>query len=751
MRWLTFARAGRLRRACLPLVAVALAAAAFAPAASGHAAFVESTPGPGARLEQSPANLTLEFTEPLISKLTRASIVGVQSGERIPVAVSVENARTLVLRPETRLETAAYRVEWHTVSTQDGHALEGAFGFGVRVPAGAVESSLETSPLAREGWLRVALRGLFYVSLLFFGGGVLCAILLGHPHRPASWLLPQLAAADADQLELDRTHERAWRRTSDAGWAAAASGVAVALVEAWDAGGGLSLARASEFLLSNVAGLGRVGAVLALIAAAALVRRAPVAAAVTLTGAFLGVSMSGHANSAEGLRLLAVLSDWTHLLAGAVWVGGIAQIAAAWLPRLARRRNELRLALLRDVLRRFGTVAIPAFLIVAATGLLSALIQLGGISPLWQSAYGRVLAVKIALVALIALASYAHARRIRPRLLQDGPAPDRRLERRHWRLLGGEPLLGAAVAVAAALLVAFPLPPRQLGESEADEAQERAGVCEPCPQRKPKARQLAAADQAGSALAAAWLEPTEAGLRGELRLYGLNMKPAERRVRIPGAQMSGCGRGCFKWTLDRRPRTVEAHVKEGGKTYVARFPGRWVADGARAGRRLLASAQRVMRGLDALRQYERVTSGPGSLVITRYRLTAPDRLAYGTDDGARAIVIGERQWRRSEGTGWERQRYGGGLGFRTRSWFRWTTYARAVRLIRTSRRGGKGRAVIALMDEATPLWYTLTIDLETMRVVKARMVADGHFMLQRFSGFNEPISVEPPTSAVPAT
>jgi len=63
--------------------------------------------------------------------------------------------------------------------------------------------------------------------------------------------------------------------------------------------------------------------------------------------------------------------------------------------------------------------------------------------------------------ALIALASYMHALRVRPRLLETQRPLARDLERRHWELLGVEPMLGVGVVIAAGLLVAF-TPPREL-------------------------------------------------------------------------------------------------------------------------------------------------------------------------------------------------------------------------------------------------------------------------------------------------
>ena len=61
-----------MARRPLCLVAV-LAATALSPApAFGHAAFVASTPDPGARLDDPPAALTLGFTEPLNRQLSTA-------------------------------------------------------------------------------------------------------------------------------------------------------------------------------------------------------------------------------------------------------------------------------------------------------------------------------------------------------------------------------------------------------------------------------------------------------------------------------------------------------------------------------------------------------------------------------------------------------------------------------------------------------------------------------------------------------
>lgn len=153
-----------------------------------------------------------------------------------------------------------------------------------------------------------------------------------------------------------------------------------------------------------------------------------------------------------------------------------------------------------------------------------------------------------------------------------------------------------------------------------------------------------------------------------------------------------------------------------------------------------------MQSLRALREHETVTSGPGSLAVTGYQLQSPHRMAYLTNNRAATIIIGRRQWFKTGDVPWQRQRYGGGgPPFRTRSWFRWTSYARAVRLLKGPRRARTFK--LALFDPGTPVWFRLTVERRSLRVLRARMVAGGHFMHQRFFAFNRALTIRPPRLA----
>jgi copper transport protein len=725
---------GVLRRS-LPLAA-ALGLVA-APSAFGHAAFVDAQPHAGARVEVAPQRVVLAFTEPLNRGLTRATLVAVAGDRRIDVRVEASDGRRLVLEPRHRLDTGAYRVEWHTVSTEDGHALEGSFSFGVRVPAAGGAQQLEESPLARAGWVRVGLRLLLYVSVLLFAAAVLLPLLVW-PRR-SSWLAPAELDAEAPSHAV-AARERERRIAGDVAWLSVGAAVAATLAEAADAAGGVSVSGLHDFLLTSASGAGRLVLIGALVVAALLVGRHRRWAAACAVIALGGIAASGHAASASP-RVLNVLNDWVHLLAGALWLGGIGLVVAVWWPGVRRGGADLRRGLVRHVLPRFGRVALPAFLVAAATGIVSLLVQLGHVDALWTTAYGRVLLAKIVLVGAVAAASFWHAQRLRPRLLAVAGAPPARDERRHWRLIRAEPAVGLGVVAAVALLVAFPLPPRQL--TDASEAVAAPPACDPCPLPRPRADELSVAGRAGSHLVAAWLRRDDGRLRGTVRLQDIQGRPSRAPVTIPTARTRTCGTGCVRIDAPLAPR-LRVVLTERGRRWAVALPARWDEGSTRAARALVARAEQSMRRLASVRETEEVTSGPGSYARTDYRLRAPDRMAYETSSRSAAVIVGDREWVRAGGEPWSRQSYGSGLPFSTRRWFRWTTYARAARLLDRRREDGRRVAELALADEATPVWFRLVIDERTGRVLREEMAARAHFMTSRYFAFNEPVTVRPP-------
>lgn len=464
------------RSRLLAVATVATACGLAPPSASAHTSFLSSQPAPGTRLQASPGALTLTFTEGLNPKLSTGTLVTVPGGRALASASGVSDTK-LIVRPDRRLPKGAYRVVWHSVAADDGHGLDGFISFGVQAAAGGGHSSVTQSPFARDGWLRVLARALMYAALLLFAGALTLRLSLGR--RGRSWLVP---AGYAHRPEMDAVQAACRERTliRDLGFLAAGAAAVSAGADAVDAAGGFSLGRMHSYLLSSQAGTARFMVVVLALLAALVAARRPRFAALPALGALAALAASGHTASASS-PTLAILVDWIHLLSGAVWLGGIALIVVTWGPSLRTGSRARRRAVARDVLPVFGRIALPAFVVVVASGGVSALIELGTVAALWQTGYGRVLVVKMVLVGLVAGASYVHVFRLRPGLLSGSGAPGE--ERRHWRLVRTEPVLGLGIVAAVALLA----PPARAGRNQPG-TRRRAAVqpvcaCVPTPRR----------------------------------------------------------------------------------------------------------------------------------------------------------------------------------------------------------------------------------------------------------------------------
>jgi len=106
---------------------------------------------------------------------------------------------------------------------------------------------------------------------------------------------------------------------------------------------------------------------------------------------------------------------WIHLICSAIWVGGSLFIAIVFAPILKSMvpTMEERLQIMIKVGRRFNKIAIPALLILIATGIWNSQQILSRPEFLFTSSYGMMLIIKMFLVAAL-LGSFAiHVRIIR--------------------------------------------------------------------------------------------------------------------------------------------------------------------------------------------------------------------------------------------------------------------------------------------------------------------------------------------------
>jgi copper transport protein len=367
------------RRAAAPLAVVALLVAPALPgamggAALGHAQLVASTPGAGEIVAEQPAELRLVFSEPLESEVTSLDLVGPDGASVLSRAGAVAtDDRFVLVAPLPALADGAYTVRWRTLSSADGHIVEGSFSFGVGDPdavgtlGGSHEEAADRTPANVVGRMAIYLG-----FMLAVGVAVFHAVAVRSGPMPLS-----LARVLAAGLGL-----------------AAAASLAVPFVDAVEAGGTLgSVVTTRNGQLSLARGaIATVGALGLLVGGARW--RWLVAAAAGIAGLALHVA-AGHA--AAIASPLGIAGQVVHVGAASVWVGGIVGlVVATQAPRMLVETGPP--PSLRDLVPRFSALALVGIGLVALSGLLAAW-SLTGVVIDPATTYGRTLLLKLAVVA----------------------------------------------------------------------------------------------------------------------------------------------------------------------------------------------------------------------------------------------------------------------------------------------------------------------------------------------------------------
>ncbi len=367
------------------LVALVIVLAGVSPA-SAHAELVGTDPEEGAVLETAPESVTLTFNEPV--RLTSQEVAVYDAeGEVVDSSASAGGVEvTVALSGAADLVDGTYVVSWNVLSS-DGHPISGALTFSVGAPSDSVsapperETSSRLVEVVRDLVTVVSLVGL----LLAAGLAIFLAQVL-----PQGW----------DGSDVRTRLRRLLRYAAAAGALGFVLQVPVAAVY----GQGLELTDVvSAFDVGSVVNE-LVSAALVLLGLGMVVRGArvtppdPTDRALLMAGtllALIGPSLVGHTRAFAPAPVL-VMSDVIHVIAGAVWLGGLVGLV------LSLRALAGREVLAAQTLARFSTIAGFALAVVAAAGALLAWRILGSWAGFTETAYGRLLLTKIGIALVVA-------------------------------------------------------------------------------------------------------------------------------------------------------------------------------------------------------------------------------------------------------------------------------------------------------------------------------------------------------------
>jgi copper transport protein len=397
------------------LVAAVVLVLLVAAPAGAHAELIQSDPAPGAVLTRAPERVTLAFTEDVDVASGGIRVFGADA-ERVDSGGVESSGRTVTL-PLSGLDDGSYVVTWRVTST-DAHPIRGAFTFQVG-QAGAGATSREVQGLADRllaeqggdqvvGVLYGAARVLVFAGLALFIGGVFFAVVI--------W-------PDA------RSSRRAWRVVLS-GWLAVTLGTVAGLlvygpyVEGLGVGDAFSTSLIGDTLDVRFGQiwLARLLLLLAIFPLLTMAfRRDPSTATVrpvprwwmpaTAVLALLLAAtpgLAGHAISGRWATA-AVFADTIHVLAMALWLGGLVVLAVVTLTRHASLQA-------RDAVERFSRLALACIIALVVTGAFQTWRQVGSLDALRTTDFGRILVVKLVLVALVIVFA-AFSREIVLRLL----------------------------------------------------------------------------------------------------------------------------------------------------------------------------------------------------------------------------------------------------------------------------------------------------------------------------------------------
>jgi copper transport protein len=640
------------------LLLALLCAAVLPSTAWAHASLVRSNPADGAVLAAAPTSVRLVFDDDVRAG---SGMKAIRNGDGSVLAGNphVVGGRVLVVPLRDGLGNGDYTVLWRVLS-DDGHTIAGVIAFGVgtgRAPPTA-GLSVSNGPTAED----VVSRVLFFAGLLtavgaavfrFFVGPVPVRLLLG------AFLLVFVGVSGA-------IHD-------------------------------VSVSTRFGLVMAVTAVVAGVGALLAAIAPLypRLERLAFVCALVILPAP----SLAGHALD-RGRSRVEVLADLVHVAAASVWLGGLVALA------LALRRGADGV-----VLRRFSNLAFVSVIALAATGVVRALSELGSVSQVWTTGYGRLLLVKTTLLGLLVVIGWVNRYRLVPRLSFEGLRLTVPLELVLFVGLvaavailtdvrPGRDRIAAAAAVASTAKGPPPLPAREM----VVQAQEDGDFAVALAVHAPGAEVTV-------------LDPDGNGVDG-------------LAVDIAGTRARSCGPGCYGAFVQLARRMI---VSVDGRRLVFRVPAT-----LRPADPIVARATRVFRALRSVDFVERLASSPRNHVVADFTLERPDREEYRIRGGASGIIIGPRRWDRENAGRW----FPSSQQPTSQPEPIWTGHVTNAYVLQATPR----EYVVSFLKRSSgsPAWFTLRLDRETFRPRDLRMTAAAHFMTHRYTRFNAPPKIKPP-------
>lgn len=147
--------------------------------------------------------------------------------------------------------------------------------------------------------------------------------------------------------------------------------------------------------------------------------------------------------------------------------------------------------------------------------------------------------------------------------------------------------------------------------------------------------------------------------------------------------------------------------------------------------------------LTSMQAEEKLTDGIGDALDTHSTYAAPDKSAFTTSSDYNSVSIGNNRYDRAPGGEWRQSRrinpYAFPANFPT-----YYTKAAGQTLGIQEELDGERCQIITFHTLASGLWYAWWVGTETHLLRREAMVADHHYMVTHFTGFDRPVQITAP-------
>ncbi|HUS41833.1 MAG TPA: copper resistance protein CopC [Ilumatobacteraceae bacterium] len=346
--------------------------------ASAHAELLSSFPANQQLLDDPPSEIALQFTE-AVDPIEPGIRLLDADGDEVEIGAVDQSAGSDRMRSSipTTLGDGTYVVAWQGVSA-DSHRVRGSFTFSVGVPSavttGVVDGLFDGAADSSSDDILLGIgRFVSYAGVGLLVGGLVLALALT-PSVIGSRRVGVLLVVSAEVALVGTL------------WMIAAQ--ANLIGGSFLAWGPVAETQSGQWWIARLVAI-VLFCVLIPLRSRFVVRGGVVVVGALALGVLGVVAAGGHAISGDSI-VIGFVATLVHLAAMSIWLGGLAVVL------VAPPRGEFWATAIR-----FSSWALASVVALAITGGVNAWRQLGTLSGLTESSYGRWLVIKLILVVLV--------------------------------------------------------------------------------------------------------------------------------------------------------------------------------------------------------------------------------------------------------------------------------------------------------------------------------------------------------------